>query len=314
MSSVQCLRQFVNERLTAAVEEIFGAFEKTLVVYEEEIVRQRKLLDIVYSPEIKLHRTDLLQHSDKEVLLDQQHCTIQKRNSNLVQEESEAPQLKEEQEELCTIQEGEPLVLKEEPDTFKLSPACEGNAQSEDNALRQHYYLDHDQTQNVGEKEAQASISNEWLTLESDRESSVVSEPNSDLEQHGSTNTGEKLYTCRICGKSFHVNKQLKLHSRIHTREKAYRCMYCGKGFAFNSSLTRHLRVHTGEKPYECLLCGKRFNVSTTLKVHYRSHTGEKPYKCNSCEKAFTTCSNLKKHMTVHTSAVQSSNAENCHI
>ena len=59
MSSVQSLRLFVNERLTAATEEILGVFEKTLIAYEEEIRRQRRLLDIVRQPEIKLHRTGL---------------------------------------------------------------------------------------------------------------------------------------------------------------------------------------------------------------------------------------------------------------
>ncbi len=56
MSSVDCLREFVIERLTAAAEEIFGVFQKTIVDYEEEIDRQRRLLDIVWKPEIKLHR------------------------------------------------------------------------------------------------------------------------------------------------------------------------------------------------------------------------------------------------------------------
>ena len=56
MSSVECLREFVNERLTSAAEEIFGVFKRTMVEYEEEIERQRKLLDVVWKPDIKLHR------------------------------------------------------------------------------------------------------------------------------------------------------------------------------------------------------------------------------------------------------------------
>lgn len=47
MSSVLCFRKYVNERLSAAAEEILGVFEKTIVVYEEEIDRQRRLLDVV---------------------------------------------------------------------------------------------------------------------------------------------------------------------------------------------------------------------------------------------------------------------------
>lgn len=57
MAAVENLRTVINERLTEAVEDILGVFTRTLSVYEEEICRQRTLLDIVLRPEIKLHRT-----------------------------------------------------------------------------------------------------------------------------------------------------------------------------------------------------------------------------------------------------------------
>lgn len=56
MPSVQNFRQFFNERLAAAAEEIFSAFEKTILEYEEEISRQRRLLDIAWKPAVKLPR------------------------------------------------------------------------------------------------------------------------------------------------------------------------------------------------------------------------------------------------------------------
>ena len=55
-SSGHCLKKFVNERLTAAAEEIFGMFEKTLLVYKEEILRHRRLLDGL-TPDTKLRST-----------------------------------------------------------------------------------------------------------------------------------------------------------------------------------------------------------------------------------------------------------------
>ncbi|XP_075947924.1 uncharacterized protein LOC142949922 [Anarhichas minor] len=62
MSKVQILRCLVNQRLTAAAEEIFGVFERTIAEYEEEVSalkeqneRQRKLLDAVYNPQLRLH-------------------------------------------------------------------------------------------------------------------------------------------------------------------------------------------------------------------------------------------------------------------
>lgn len=54
MSSVEFLREFVNERLSAAAGEIFGVFEKAIAKFEEEIARQRKLLDVVRQHEIQL--------------------------------------------------------------------------------------------------------------------------------------------------------------------------------------------------------------------------------------------------------------------
>lgn len=56
MSSVEHLRGFVRERLTAAAEEIFGVFHRTIVELEAEVDRQRRLLNVFYNPEIKLHR------------------------------------------------------------------------------------------------------------------------------------------------------------------------------------------------------------------------------------------------------------------
>lgn len=59
MSSVEHLRGFVTERLTAAAEEIFGVFHRTIVAYEAEVDRQRRLLNVFYNPEIKLHKLGL---------------------------------------------------------------------------------------------------------------------------------------------------------------------------------------------------------------------------------------------------------------
>ncbi|MEQ2277679.1 hypothetical protein XENORESO_006196, partial [Xenotaenia resolanae] len=52
MSSVQHLREFIRERLTAAAEEIFSEVEKTIVRHEEDM----RLLEICWKPQIKLTR------------------------------------------------------------------------------------------------------------------------------------------------------------------------------------------------------------------------------------------------------------------
>lgn len=56
MSSVFCLRDVVRERLTAAAEDILRVFADRVAEYEEEIRRQRELLDVVLKPVVKLHQ------------------------------------------------------------------------------------------------------------------------------------------------------------------------------------------------------------------------------------------------------------------
>ncbi|XP_019211357.1 golgin subfamily A member 6-like protein 1 [Oreochromis niloticus] len=116
MSSVQYLREFIKERLTAVCEEIFSEVQKTIVQYEEEINRQHRLLDISQKPDRNSHITDPPQQHDREEEegLDEQQVCNQERNSSLDQEDPEPPQIKEEQEELCSSQEGEQLGLKQE--------------------------------------------------------------------------------------------------------------------------------------------------------------------------------------------------------
>ncbi|XP_035507947.1 uncharacterized protein LOC118320928 [Morone saxatilis] len=66
MCSVETLREFVNERLTAAAEEeeILGVFKQRIIEYEEEIERQRTLLAIVHESDLSL-----LSHFNKDTAI-----------------------------------------------------------------------------------------------------------------------------------------------------------------------------------------------------------------------------------------------------
>ncbi|KAI3358992.1 hypothetical protein L3Q82_015374 [Scortum barcoo] len=117
------LRALVKQRLTAAAEEIFVLFERTIAEYEEELSRskeenerQRKLLDAVFKPEVRLHRADVQQLlvRKEEVPPEQQDWS-----SSLDQEDPEPPHIKEEQEEVWSSQEGEQLQGLEEADISK---------------------------------------------------------------------------------------------------------------------------------------------------------------------------------------------------
>ncbi|KAM9365410.1 uncharacterized protein KZ484_011548 isoform 1-T2 [Pholidichthys leucotaenia] len=128
----RCLRELIRERLAAAAEEIITEFEQITNQYEEEINRQRRLLNMHLCSQIKIHRIDFPQQpecKEEEVLTEQQLWN--QMNSVLDQEEPEPPQVKVEQEELCISQEGEQLVVKLEADTFKVTVISEEKQQSE---------------------------------------------------------------------------------------------------------------------------------------------------------------------------------------
>ena len=62
-AEIPALRAKLTERLTAAAEEIVALLEETVAEYEDrverserEICRQRRLLDAVLKPQVKLHR------------------------------------------------------------------------------------------------------------------------------------------------------------------------------------------------------------------------------------------------------------------
>ncbi|XP_042344536.1 zinc finger protein 569-like [Plectropomus leopardus] len=341
MSSVDYLRGFVVERLTAAAEEIFGAFKKTIVEYEEEIDRQRRLLDIVWKPEIKLHSIELpRQHvcKQEEVPADQQPC-VQERSSSLSQEEPEPPRIKVEQEEPSTSQEGEPLVLKQETDAFMLTPTCEEFDHSEDQTVNFSfnetqsvmteksqnympakssvapepnserswylYYNSQNQDQEGGDVGASGSTTNAQPNFQNQHYKSntyIINVTDPALSTiYYNAHTGKKSFKCNMCEKVFRCKSDLKRHLKIHTGEKPYSCNTCGKRFNQPSILKAHIRLHTGEKPYLCNTCGERFCRSSDLKAHVRVHTGEKPYLCKTCGKDFRSSSHLKIHTRTHT-------------
>ncbi|XP_076020352.1 uncharacterized protein LOC143011380 isoform X3 [Genypterus blacodes] len=161
MSKLQVLRVQVNERLTAAVGEILGLFERTIIEYEEELSRsqqrvdhQHKQLRAALNPEVRLYRADIQQ------LLVQQECRL-----SFDQEEPEPPHIKEEQRELWTSEEGEQLHGVEEAEITRVPVKSEV-----DEKEVQSTQLHQNQTEENTEAELLPSSSGELMKTEADGE------------------------------------------------------------------------------------------------------------------------------------------------
>ncbi|XP_030265076.1 zinc finger protein OZF-like [Sparus aurata] len=260
MSKVQTLRVFVKQRLTAAAEEIFELFERTIAEYEEELCRHRKLLDAVLQPQVQLHRTDvqLLSVSKEEVPSEQQDWS----SGPDQKEPPEPPHIKEEQQEIWTNQEEDdvtevtftPVTVKSEVDD---GINCGGPEPVRNFKPDTHLQpVTHDKSPDV-------SVGG-WVLDETREPQSGLKLPNN----YRRVTTGEKSFPCLDCGKTFSQNANLKTHMRIHRGEKPFSCSFCSKRFIQKIHLVRHLALHTGEKRHSCSACGNRFTWHYQLKKH----------------------------------------------
>ncbi|XP_059205239.1 zinc finger protein 619-like [Centropristis striata] len=234
MSKVQTVRALVEQRLTAAAEEIFGLFERTIAEYEEQLCRskeknerQQKLLDAVFNPQIQLHRADVQQLL---VVKEEFPSEQQERSCSLDQdqEDPEPPHIKVEQEEPWTSQQGEQLQGLEEADitTFTFTPVPVKSDEDEEKPQSS-------QLHQTDSSEPETDDSGDWKETR---------EPQSGLN----------------CLKK---DDGPVRDSRFSAGEKQFSCSECGKRFGYKYDLKRHMRLHTGEKPFSCSVYAQQLLV-----------------------------------------------------
>ncbi|XP_041664168.1 zinc finger protein 567-like [Cheilinus undulatus] len=328
MAKVQALRFFVNQRLTAAAEEIFELFERTIAEYEEQLSRSKeenerkqKLLDDVFNHQLNLHGADVQQLSvSKEEVLPEQQEWIPSLDKEVV----EPPLIKEEEEELwhCQEEQEEPyttkfpfapvpvkgdydeeklqssqlhLILTEQMETGADGEGCGGPEQAWNSEYDRHL---HPETQgnHVDSSEAETEVNIDWRRMKEHQSSSSYLETFKEKSQY----TDEKTHRCYECGNTFKTKRNLIHHIRIHTGEKPFSCSKCDKKFSKKVTLTTHMLVHTEEKLFSCSECGQKFKHKSNRNRHMLLHTGEKPFGCLHCGLKYSQKTDLTRHLARH--------------
>ncbi|KAM9408347.1 uncharacterized protein KZ484_026723 [Pholidichthys leucotaenia] len=200
-----------------------------------------------------------LHDCEEEVLTVQQLCN---------QEEQDAAQVKEEGEELRSSREEEDLGLKQETDTFMVTPTDEDSDKNEtepdSEQLLSHNSPDTEsQDQGAGKnvnprssKDEEPQPKKRLHRKRSDRDNVDNSMP----ENQCDTDTGEKSRKCSD-DKDCKNESQKKKHHIV----KSHVYNMCVKRFRMKSALSVDERIHTDEKPFSCSC--HRVGVSLGLHV-----------------------------------------------
>uniref|UniRef100_A0A1A7WQ30 C2H2-type domain-containing protein n=1 Tax=Iconisemion striatum TaxID=60296 RepID=A0A1A7WQ30_9TELE len=306
MTKLELLNAFLNDRLTAAAEDIFRAVKDAVVEYQSEILRSReenerlrRLLDSAVQQLLQAEPSQSQEHSllcdpnRKGVELLSQAEEYGKRKS--IQMDG-SPKERESRGENCSgIQQQRSQALTNlsvsSPSPTSVEIKIE-NAEDENEKRQQPITVSSDCR--AAQSFSPSFISKSHKPLKPDHQGKELlcsnSKPNTHtliiknvrslnlpLSRLSHPNQSmQRWHSCKECGKGFSFACQLEVHMRWHTKEKPYSCTVCRKSFTTVSMLKRHLRIHTGEKPFCCRVCGKCFNQSAHLNTHFRLHTREK--------------------------------------
>ncbi|KAM9361654.1 uncharacterized protein ABDE67_022711 [Symphorus nematophorus] len=324
MTKLELLNVFLNDRLTAAAEEIFRAVKDTVAEYQSEILRSKEENE-------RLKR--LLNVAVQRLLLHPEPASVQP--------QEDSPPCESESEWRGSVE----LLpqIKEEPKLRNIQTDCsqeardseEGNCSHVEPLQRPH--PPPAQTVSSRQSASPPPLASQEIKAESERRDSskqqLANSLPSSMTVYPPCRAAQSGAVCASTAKSHRTQKpeqQVKGLLRSNGKQSAHilqiknvrslklppprsshpgqsiqrmhSCKECGKGFSFACQLEVHMRWHTKEKPYSCAVCRKSFTTTSMLKRHHRIHTGEKPFRCHVCGKCFNQSAHLNTHFRLHTS------------
>ncbi|XP_029006707.1 zinc finger protein 250-like [Betta splendens] len=310
MTKLELLNAFLNDRLTAAAEEIFRAVKETVAEYQSEVVRSkeenerlRRLLDVALQRLLLHPEPPSLQPQEARQLCDSEWESSVELQAQVKREPKPPNTHSDHSNETRDLEEGNPTRI--EPlhvppaervcsSVFPTSQEIKAESSREERlaslALSVGVHSDLRVAQSVScpsttrtHKSGKAEQQMKGPLRSNGKQSTHILQvkntkcPKSSAPRSPHPNQSiQRWHSCKECGKCFSFACQLEVHMRWHTKEKPYSCAVCRKSFTTVSMLKRHHRIHTGEKPFHCHVCGKCFNQSAHLNTHFRLHTRER--------------------------------------
>ncbi|XP_076610226.1 uncharacterized protein LOC143335015 [Chaetodon auriga] len=298
MSRVQKLRVFVSQRLNAAVEEILGVFEKTLIKYEEEaalcqevISRQHALLCAVHKPLMDLPPADAftqqLSVNNKEVPPEHQDQdqedpvpphVRQERGEEQLQDLDEADIIQFTYNARCAVKPGEQVDWLSAAGTVHTEPGTAGP----------------DQDVQIVSSETEDSD-------DYDKDLTNTRSASNQLKPKRGCSPGGR-FSCRVCSQTFKAQRFLLRHITAHLREAEPICGLCGERFEAAESLKLHIQTHltTPMRKLENRTRTRsgegRFHQHLQADTNARVYTSKKQHTCDDCGTASVQVWKKRRH------------------